>query len=165
MKIQDKTTAFFGACLIAGNMLCVSAQAQETLIDESLTSRYKMAAVSNRARGNVVLAGDYEKAIEVLDSKGAKQFASSTNLCVAYTMTGELQKADLECGTALKLSQEKAAGRDMAVALSNLGVLKAVSGDLSGARQDFTRALELNRKLSEASDNLQILRDAHASGA
>lgn len=165
MKIQDKTTALLGACVIAGNLFCASAQAHETVADDSIASRYKMAAVSNRARGNVVLAGNYRRAIEALDGKGAKQFASSTNLCVAYTMTGELQKADVECGAALKLSQDKALHQDMAIALSNLGVLKAVSGDTNGAQQDFTRALQLNRKLSEAGENLQILRDTHAIDA
>ncbi|MFT4767537.1 MAG: Flp pilus assembly protein TadD [Glaciecola sp.] len=165
MKIQDKTTALLGACVIAGNLICASAQAHEAVTEESITSRYKMAAVSNRARGNVVLAGNYQRAIDALDGKSAKQFASSTNLCVAYTMTGELQKADVECDAALKLSEDKALHQDMAIALSNLGVLKAVSGDMNGAQQDFTRALELNRKLSEASENLQILREAHATGA
>lgn len=165
MKIQGKTAVLLSACLIAGNIFSMSVQAKDTAADDSSKSRYQMAAVVDRARGTTVLAGNYERAIEVLSGKSAKRFASSTNLCVAYTMTGELQKADIECGAALELSQGKAAERDMAIALSNLGVLKAVSGDLSGAQEDFTRALEMNRKIRQASDNLEILREAHASGA
>jgi len=165
MKIQGKTAVLLSACLIAGNIFSVSVQAKDTAAQNSSKSRYKMAAVIDRARGNTVLAGDYERAIEALSGKSVRRFASSTNLCVAYTMTGELQKADIECGAALTLSQGNAAERDIAIAFSNLGVLKAVSGDLSGAQDDFNRALELNRKIRQASDNLQILRDAHASGA
>lgn len=165
MKIQGKTAVLFSACLIAGNIFSMSVQAKDTAAEDSSKSRYKMAAVIDRARGNTVLAGDYERAIEALSGKSARRFASSTNLCVAYTMTGELQKADVECGAALKLSQDKALHQDMAIALSNLGVLKAVSGDTNGAQQDFTRALQLNRKLSEAGENLQILRDTHAIDA
>lgn len=164
MTIETKTVALLSACVIAGSMLSTSAQAHEPTA-ESLASRYKMAAVSDRARGNVVLAGDYAKAIEVLGSKSGKHFASSTNLCVAYTMTGDLEKAGTECDVALTLSEDSAVRRDTAVALSNRGVVKAVSGDVSGAQQDFTRALEINRKLLEASENLQTLRETSASDA
>lgn len=164
MTIQTKTAALVSACVIAGNILSTSVQAHE-LAAESPASRYKMAAVIDRARGNVVLAGNYEKAIEVLDSKSGKRFASSTNLCVAYTMTGDLEKADIECDAALTLSEGSAVRRDIAVALSNHGVVKAVRGDVKGAEQDFTRALEIDHKLREASDNLQILREAQVSDA
>jgi tetratricopeptide (TPR) repeat protein len=164
MTIQRKTAVLFGACVIAGNILATSAQAHEVAA-ESPVAGYKMAAVIDRARGNVVLAGNYAEAIEALDTNGREHFASKTNLCVAYTMTGDLEKADAECDAALKLSEGKAVRNHIAVALSNLGVVKAVSGDLNGAQQNFNRALEFNRKLSEASDNLRVLREAHASDA
>jgi Tfp pilus assembly protein PilF len=80
-------------------------------------------------------------------------------------MTGDLAKAGIECAAALTLSERSAVRRDIAVALSNRGVVKAVSGDVSGARDDFRRALELNAEFAYASDNLQRLRTAGASDA
>lgn len=164
MTIQRKTAALFGAGAVAANMLAAPVEAHEPA-HEPGASRYQMAAVIDRARGDAVLAGDYGKAIEDLDSQSGKRFEASTNLCVAYTMIGDLENAGSECATALELSEKSAARRDIAIALSNLGVVKAVRGDLSGARRDFNRALEINAYLRQASDNLQLLRDASGSDA
>lgn len=163
MTIESKTVALFGACVIAGNVLAVDAQADDSA--QALTAAgYQMAAVSNRARGSVVLGGNYDQAIDDLGGQSRRHFASSTNLCVAYTMTGDLEKADAECGAALKLSERASVRRDIAVALSNLGVIKAVRGDVIGAQQDFSKALSIHGELRQASDNLQRLSEVSASG-
>ena len=146
----------FCAFVGAGSLISSSAQAEEKMAANA-ASGYQMAAVIDRARGGVVLAGDYGKAIEELDAKRPKQFEASTNLCVAYTMTGDLDRADAECAEALVLSEKAHVRRDIALALSNLGVVKAMSGDLDSARVNFNRALELNADLRQASDNLQNL--------
>jgi tetratricopeptide (TPR) repeat protein len=164
MTIEFKTVALFGACVFAGNVLALAAQADESAQGLSAAG-YQMAAVSNRARGSSVLGGDYDQAIDDLGGQSRRHFASSTNLCVAYTMTGDLEKADVECGAALKLSEKASVRRDIAVALSNLGVIKAVRGDISGAQQDFNEALKIHGELRQASDNLQHLSEASASGA
>jgi tetratricopeptide (TPR) repeat protein len=162
--MQSNTGALLSAAALAANMLAVSATAHEA-VPESTVAGYQMAAVIDRAHGNVVLSGDYGKAIEDLGSRNRRHFESSTNLCVAYTMSGDLERADIECAAALELSEKSAVRRDIAVALSNRGVVKAVSGDLNGARRDFSRALEINADLRQASDNLQILRESDASDA
>jgi Flp pilus assembly protein TadD len=164
MTIKRKTAVLFGAGVFTASALAAPAVAHE-VATEPRASGYQMAAVIDRARGNVVLAGDYGKAIEDLGGESGKRFEASTNLCVAYTMTGNLEKADSECAAALELSEKSAVRRDIAVALSNLGVVKAVRGDLGGARKDFNRALEINAGLRQASENLQLLHEANASDA
>ncbi len=164
MTNRRKSAVWGSICWFAANVFVASVQADDTE-SESPAAGYKMSAVIDRSGGNVVLAGDYGKAIEKLGSKSTQRFEASTNLCVAYTMTGDLDKGDQACAKALELSEKSDERHDIAVALSNLGVVKAVSGDLSGAQLDFSRALELNANLRQASDNLQLLRDADASGA
>ncbi len=164
MKIQTSKAALLSAAFAAAPMLAASAQAHD-VATAPVSSSYQMAAIIDRARGNTVVAGDYGEAIEHLGRKNIKRFEASTNLCVAYTMIGDLKKADSECAAALELSKSSAARRDVAIALSNLGVVKAVSGDISGARQDFSRALEINIDLRQASDNLELLREVTGSDA
>lgn len=163
MSIQRKTAVMISACMFAGSLLAAPTQAHEVLTQPT-ASGFQMAAVIDRAHGNAVVAGDYDQAIANLDDD-QRYFESSTNLCVAYTMTGELEKADAECASALRISKRKEIRRDIAVALSNLGVLKAVSGDLDGAQEDFSRAIRVNRKLPYASENLQLLQVTIASEA
>jgi tetratricopeptide (TPR) repeat protein len=170
MRIRESAAVLLSAVAIAGN---VAAQAPAHDAGTSISRAFQMAAVIDRARGDAVLAGNYGRAIEALERSGRKHFASRTNLCIAYTLSGDLAKADAECGAALRLSKDKVehasdstrrvARRDVAVALSNLGVVKAVSGDLSGAYQDFTLAVEIDPRMRQADANLQKLRKAYDS--
>ena len=164
MSTQRKLTALLGACAITGALNAASTHAGETTATPAAAG-YQMAAVIDRARGNIVLAGDYDRAIAKLGGRPRADFESSTNLCVAYTMTGAMEQADAACAAALASSQETEVRRDIAVALSNLGVVKAVKGDLSGARRDFSRALELESDLRQASKNLQRLRSVAPADA
>ncbi len=164
MTTQRNIAALLSAFAFAATMTAAPASAGEPAGTPS-ASGYQMTAVINRAHGNAVLAGEYRDAIANLDSNSRKGFESSTNLCVAYTMIGELHKADAECAAALKLSERTDVRRDIAVALSNLGVVKAVNGDLGGAQRDFSRALELKSDLRQASDNQELLRHAAATDA
>lgn len=162
MKMQRSIATLFCAVVGAGSLNTVPVQADEKMA-ASAASGYQMAAVIDRARGGVVLAGDYGKAIEELGAKRPKKFEASTNLCVAYTMTGDLDRADAECAEALAQSEKTDVRRDIALAWSNLGVVKAVSGDLKGARRSFRRALEISADLRQASDNLRLLQSTEAS--
>ncbi len=152
MTFRSKVTALTCASLSVVALLAAPFVDAETASDS--VSGYQMTAVIDRARGETVLAGDYASAIERLAGQRRKRFEASTNLCVAYTVTGDYNSADLACADALKLAKASRVRRDKAVALSNIGVLKAVGGDLSGARSDFLEALELSGELRQASDNL-----------
>ncbi len=161
MTYQPKTAIVLGAFGIA-SVLPAAVQADSAHRQRAVDD-LQMAAVVDRAEGQAVVAGDYESAIQGLERKQRHGFEASTNLCVAYTKTGALAKADRACAAALELSEEAAVRRDIAVALSNLGVLKAINGDLSGARKSFTRAIELRAQVPQANDNLGVLIDARAS--
>ncbi len=164
MTTQKNIAALISVCAFTAAITTVPANAGETAITQS-ASGYQMAAVIDRARGGAVMAGDYSEAIAKLGDSSRMGFESSTNLCVAYTMTGELDNANRACTAALALSERSNIRRDIAVALSNLGVVKAVKGDLSGARRDFTRALELKSDLRQAGENLERLRGVAVTDA
>ena len=151
---QMKTRTMIFAAAVATGL------AMNTHADE-LEPTYYMNAVSDRAYGHFVSAGHYRKAIRS-NHRHARRllrsgqqtrtlpFDAATNLCVAYTMTEQLDIAALACDAAVKAAEKTAdvpspvlakAVSDQAIAYSNRGVLRAVSGDLEGAQADFEMAI------------------------
>ena len=138
-----------------------------------------MNAVLDRAYGHFVSAGHYRKAIRS-NHRHARRlsryghgtsklpFDVATNLCVAYTMTEQLDSAELACNAAVKAAEKMAdatspmfnnAVSDQAIAYSNRGVFRAVSGDLDGAREDFDLAIKAAPEDSHAVVNLAKLQE------
>lgn len=83
----------------------------------------------------------------------SRNFAASTNLCVAHTMVGQFQHAHRYCEQAVLAAEQglelgRRADRnyrlELATAYSNRGVLHARMGDMVGAREDFRLAIELD---------------------
>jgi Flp pilus assembly protein TadD len=143
---------------------------------EERQSAYTMTAITNASYGERVTRGEYEYAIEKItapDYNKKGSFESAVNLCVAYTKIGALESAQLNCDAAISKVRERMKGssafmlsqlpgysspeRDLAVALSNRGVLRAVSGDLELARQDFAEAVKLETTLDAPGINLARL--------
>jgi len=127
-------------------------------------SAYVMTVISDQAQGGQLVQGAYGEAIENLTAaKKRYRFAENNNLCVAYTKTNQLPEAERACSAALKSSKplfglyDVPRKTDYAVALSNRGVIRAVTGDIERARQDFQAAIKANRSLSAAAENLAIL--------
>ncbi|MFK7830500.1 MAG: hypothetical protein AB8B57_12050 [Congregibacter sp.] len=159
MQATCKAVALLAGDLVLNHSAAVLAETHSA----SAITQYQMAAISNRAHGRAVLSGDYDKAITQLLGQ-QQRFESSTNLCVAYTLNGDLDKAGGACKTALRISEQNArllnprrevvVRRDLAIALSNQGVLLAISGDLGGARQNFAKAVELHTDIQQATVNL-----------
>lgn len=129
---------------------------------------YVMTVISDEAEGQKMIAGDYAEAIAAITTpKGRPRtsFSVNNNLCVAYTKTNDLSSAEAACADALRASRvvfnvwyESPRKRgDHAVALSNRGVIRAISGDVDGARSDFEQARKLNDNLAAAADNLARL--------
>ncbi len=164
-----KASAFgFTCALLLGFSTPVTAE-------ETAAAPYTMAVIENEAYGRQVTAGKYEHAIDRITRGGSKardRFANHVNLCVAYTKTRNIENANLACNAALaglKKQEDRAMRskksplygsykRDLAVALSNRGVLFAVSGDKARARESFAAALELQTSLSQiAESNLERL--------
>ena len=143
--------------------------------EETSAAAYTMAVIKNEAFGRQVTAGKYEQAIDRITRGGVHakdRFADHVNLCVAYTKTKDIESANLSCNAALaglEKQEERATRskksplygsykRDLAMALSNRGVLFAVSGDAARARESFAAAIELQTGLSRiARNNLERL--------
>ncbi len=143
--------------------------------EETAAAAYTMAVIKNEAYGRQVTAGKYEHAIDRITRGGSNlkdRFADHVNLCVAYTKTKDIESANLSCNAALaglKKQEDRATRskksplygsykRDLAVALSNRGVVFAVSGDKARAKESFAAALELQTSLSHiAKSNLERL--------
>ena len=138
--------------------------------------KYTMAVISDQSYGKKVIAGDYDSAIELVTSKkqrGANVFPASMNLCVAYTKKGELDMAEQACETAVTEARANVARkrrnalgstygtvaplRDLALALSNRGVLRAAQGETDRARADFSEAVSLDTGLDAPEINLARL--------
>lgn len=147
---------------------CVSATASA---DEPV---FTMTTIIDSAHGAEIAAGEYEQAIEKIAAvnDGVDTFFYSTNLCVAYTKTGNLDDALLACEAAVeqadsisfdwrsdlsKSSQERSRRKFLALALSNRGVLRAAMGDVELARQDFVEAQSARARLSVVKTNLARL--------
>jgi hypothetical protein len=133
-------------------------------------SPFTMAVIKDDAYGRLVVSGGYSAAIAKINSQGRRSsldFTEANNLCVAYTKSSMIDEAAEACEAALSIRREnmkaardheKRAYRNLeAMALSNRGVLLAVSGDTTGARRDFVAALELRAYLSAPATNLARL--------
>ena len=162
--------------LNAGVAALLLAVAGQSMADPA-PSAYSMAVIHDEAYGTTVMSGDYAKGISKLTSIGgkrAKSFAANNNLCVAYTMTREFDNAATACEAALTASEKYGKyadsplypydiSRDQAMAYSNRGVLRAVTGDLEGAKQDFESAAKLSKYLDAPVDNLARLKTKEAT--
>ncbi|MDP6675770.1 MAG: hypothetical protein QGH93_13095 [Gammaproteobacteria bacterium] len=89
-----------------------------------------------------IVDGEYEKAIDRLQRALKRTGNSSrrrvpylTNLCVAYTMMRNLEKADKYCNEAIETQQ------NLGLAYNNRGVFNIASGDYIAACADFESAL------------------------
>lgn len=163
-------------CAVATAALVLMSGA--TLAGETAGSAYTMSVIKNEAFGQTFLSGEYEKGIAKIQSyiaRRAESFAAKNNLCVAYTLTGKFDQAAPACEAAISKSKQNGRqensplnpyddSRDLALAYSNRGVLRAVSGDIEGAIQDFEYAAEVNTDLVAAAENLAYLKAPDSSG-
>lgn len=135
---------------------------------------YTMTVIVDAAHGQKVAAGKYDRAIAKLAAKRGTSDAYSdhTNLCVAYTKTGEIEKATVECEAAVAEMRKKPTTKSrgyvpahrvvanrmyLAVALSNLGVLEVVKGEPEAAREKFEEAIALDASISAPKINIARL--------
>lgn len=152
-----------GAILLTLALVFPSQQAQADNAPDS----YQMSVVLDRAYGDVVSSGNFEKAILRISSHYSRfPYATATNLCVAHTMVGQFKHAEHYCNEALEEAEKAAArgsrkGRDYtaewALAYSNRGVLRARMGDNPGAEEDFRMAIELKADTHMPMNNLAHL--------
>jgi tetratricopeptide (TPR) repeat protein len=159
MKTKMQCAAFIAASLSATLPAFASAEAER----RATAAGYQLAAITDQAYGARILAGDYSTAIAQLSGR-SRRFETSTNLCVAYALSGRFDEAERACDDALKRSERsandrqalhrRADHRDLAIALSNRGVVRAMRGDLLGALTSFARAVEVQDGFAQARNNL-----------
>ena len=148
---------------------------------EALT--YRLSAIQDAAYGRMILADDFESAIDRLEDRsrrGIPGFFAATNLCVAYIKTGDLELAETSCAAAVEeitalvearnpgygeATDSMAVRRFMAMALSNRGVARALKGQHDLAAADFEKAIDIKSRLAEPAINLARLERVVTTGA
>jgi hypothetical protein len=133
-------------------------------------SAFEMASYTNWPGGDEIAARDYaaaaasaSRARSHFDSTGA--LVAKTNECVARTVSGDLGNARAACDAAVRLAAavdrtsypRLAPKAATARALSNRGVLRAMTGDSVGAAGDFRAAAQLAPSWATATANLTHL--------
>ena len=128
--------------------------------EDAPTTPFTMTVFSDQAYGKKVVSGKYGQVIKKITAGGHRardKFASNNNLCVAYAKNRDIDKAVVACDAAIaqirkrehrisKIPRSAEAlvyRSNLAVALSNRGVLRAVSGDIELAEADFRAAINL----------------------
>jgi hypothetical protein len=133
-------------------------------------SSMELGFYSNWPGGKELAAHDYGAAIAAASSVGVgadstTALVGATNLCVAYTMTKAFREAVESCDTAVTLARQidGPASRSLsplgatARALSNRGVLRALSGDVAGAAKDLQAAVRSQGSSGAPERNLEYL--------
>lgn len=164
MKIAFDLNMKYGRAILTGLIVAASLSTTATA-SEAGSTPFTMAVVTNDAHGSEVKAGKYELAINRITRQGRRlsgNFAEQVNLCVAYTKTGKVERASAACDAAIAKVKKQPDFRrdsyDLALALSNRGVLMAAMGDHESAKQDFLGAIELDTQLTSiATTNLERL--------
>ena len=142
-------------------------------------SNLEMQVYSDASGGAAILSGAFDAAIRKgsanADRNGDVGLVANTNLCVAYTKAGRLDRAEGACNRAVVLAEAErsamafdlysrgAGNRARAIALSNRGVLRTVQGDKEGASGDFRDAVRLGVATAAPRRNLSYLETAAAA--
>lgn len=171
LRIHNTLTTALGAVTLLAALPFTAA---------AVSPDYAMVVFDESRHADQVKSLDYattRNAVAALEAAGAESFDALNNLCVAYTMTQAFDEAEAACNAAVAVDKAPEAGvsasafapgghsrktlaRDReAVALSNRGVLRAVTGDLVGARGDFERASAVTDRVEAAEINLTRLTD------
>ncbi len=120
------------------------------------TSRtFELTAFSNGAAGKALVSGDYDSALRTLNTHvhGMDSDSVSTNRCVAYVITRQVEAARVACNEAVRDAQQEIASMPMsmsfartdlrdylAIAYSNRAVFNWMSNDKAAAQSDLKKA-------------------------
>ncbi len=163
MPISNLTPRSLSTCLLA---LVFSALACAANGNE--LNGYMMSIQANAPGIEHLRAGDYRKAIAASRSVLAEpgwQAAAYNNICIAYTVLKEYQRAGHACAKVVKILRAAKARRratrsdpaGLAMAYSNRGVLRALTENLQGAERDFTKARKYATRAGQYEHNYALL--------
>ncbi len=157
--------------LVSITLACASAWSFGAAAD---ATSFELGSYVNSPGGKEIAARDYAGAISAArvygTAGGIDALVAATNLCVAYTATGAFSEARGPCDRAVELArrEDAAAMRPMmretatSRALSNRGVLRALSGDSTGAASDLRAAAKRKDAFAAAASNLAHLESSPA---
>lgn len=150
------------------------------LAGEGSPNPYVMTVYSDTRHGSTILDGTPEVAISDLmhNRNGNPRFlADLITLCVAYTQTKQIDRAEDACDYAITAAEKQARrsdsygmynsrtpDTDRAIALTNRGVLHALNGQNDLAREMFEQAMDLKSREKSAEINLSLL-DERTAGS
>ncbi len=138
---------------------------------------FELTAFSNGTGGAALSSGDYNTAIDQLaaHAHSLDSDSISTNRCVAYAVTRQMDAARAACDAAVRDAQQQIASlpvsmswaraeyRDyLALAYSNRAVLKWISNDTAAAQADLKRAAAVAPKAEFVARNLTALQSHNA---
>jgi tetratricopeptide (TPR) repeat protein len=166
-------------CALSLALACAPALS-ETGKSEAERPRYQMAVFSDIAHGMKILSGEYDQAITKIhtNAQSADELHVQTNLCVAYAKSGDIDAAEDACDEAvvaakslhsshsssfIGVSSAQLRARYLAITLSNRGVVRAISGDLEAAREDFDAAMAQRSGVSTIKANLERIKGSEES--
>lgn len=131
---------------------------------------YELASYSNGPGGKELAMGDYAGAIAHSSVVGMTdletRLVAATNLCVAQAATRAFAAARNSCDRAVELAHRMDSTEQRGIrrgasatarALSNRGVLRALSGDPTGAARDLRAAATQSGSWTAAANNLAHL--------
>lgn len=142
---------------------------------------YVFTAIDTTSHGSDVINGRYDKAIARIrkDGEADFNFSQNTNLCIAYTKSGDVATAKESCDRAVNIARKtnglrrlssgglephlfRARDMDLVIALSNRSVVHAANGEYALAFEDLREADALRPQLRAVSKNLALLTEASA---
>lgn len=166
----DRRIRFTSSVVAMATLIsCASASAEPTKYP------YAMIAYEDAAYGDMIVNGQYDRAIDKISGhkKGRGGYFPSTNLCVAYTKSGDMTSAEIACEAAIAIAQsgrairptgattrtfQRSSNREyLTVALSNRGVVHALMGEHQLARECLEEAAGIRSRYSTAKENLAYL--------
>lgn len=134
---------------------------------------FVLSIVPDRAYGDLVQRGDYEKAIRRIRFVDSRYpYPANTNLCVAHIMLEQFEEAGPYCDEAVVMAAEAARSSrrkgldyrdEWSAALTNRGALRALGGNPESAKVDFQEALALDADTAAPEINLDQLQKAQAA--
>jgi len=162
MLARNKTALLLSAA-VANGLWSLAARADGK-------SSLEIGYYSNGPGGKELAVHDYAAAISAASSVGVgadstTALIGATNLCVAYTMTKAFREAVESCDAAVTLARQVDGPESRSLspagatarALSNRGVLRALSGDVAGAARDLQSAVRSPGRSGTPERNLEYL--------
>jgi hypothetical protein len=153
----------FTAALLAGSAAHAADEQPRT---------FELTAFSNGTAGASLLSGDYNTAVRELSPhvRSLDTDTASTNRCVAYAVTRQIEAARSACNAAVRDAQQeistlpvsmswaRADYRDyLALAYSNRAVLNWMVNDTAGAQSDLKKAAAVAPKAAFVARNITAL--------